>query len=233
MNQAITVGKTFGKLVIVGQTGHGGFVCRCDCGKEVVRYASNLLRGRARSCGCSRYASEATVAKAFASKKDTSLTFIGLDPNFEGTSRKWLARCKCGKVISLLRTDLMKYKSCGCERLSRSAAARKKPDAGMRELHTSYRNSAKNRGLSFELDFETFKEMTQRPCYYCGIDPCRSKKRVTYNGIDRRDNSLGYVSGNLVTCCTACNYAKRDMSEADFLCWIQRAFLHLNLEVVV
>lgn len=39
----------------------------------------------------------------------------------------------------------------------------------------------------------------------------------TFNGIDRLDNSGGYVSGNIVSCCQRCNMAKGKMSAGDFI----------------
>jgi hypothetical protein len=41
-------------------------------------------------------------------------------------------------------------------------------------------------------------------------------------GIDRRDNSVGYLISNCAPCCKNCNLAKRDMSEAEFLRWVAR-----------
>jgi hypothetical protein len=38
-----------------------------------------------------------------------------------------------------------------------------------------------------------------------------------YNGIDRKNNSLGYVSNNCVPCCSECNLMKRKMSVNQFL----------------
>jgi hypothetical protein len=34
-------------------------------------------------------------------------------------------------------------------------------------------------------------------------------KNLAYR-LDRKDNSLGYIPGNVVGCCTRCNYAKGD-----------------------
>lgn len=32
--------------------------------------------------------------------------------------------------------------------------------------------------------------------------------RRGYNGVDRKDNAKGYVTGNCLPCCWPCNYAK-------------------------
>lgn len=49
-------GKRFGNLTVIKRVGRknnsGIWLCRCDCGKEVTCYQSNILRGTSTSCGC-------------------------------------------------------------------------------------------------------------------------------------------------------------------------------------
>ena len=51
------IGKRFGRLVVV-EFDHmdkyysSHWVCRCDCGSEIVVSRGNLVKGRAKSCGC-------------------------------------------------------------------------------------------------------------------------------------------------------------------------------------
>lgn len=44
------------------------------------------------------------------------------------------------------------------------------------------------------------------------------------NGIDRKDNQLGYEILNVVSCCKICNIAKNDMKICEFLSWIEVVF---------
>lgn len=51
------IGKKFGKLTVISdkgntKAGHSKWLCKCDCGKEVVRTATSLLRSKNSSCGC-------------------------------------------------------------------------------------------------------------------------------------------------------------------------------------
>ena len=39
----------------------------------------------------------------------------------------------------------------------------------------------------------------------------------TYNGIDRKDNNLGYEKANCVPCCKRCNQMKNDMTMDEFI----------------
>lgn len=49
-------GQRFGRLFVIGRAGSSGgrvqWVCRCDCGAEVLRPSKNLTNGTAVSCGC-------------------------------------------------------------------------------------------------------------------------------------------------------------------------------------
>ena len=52
-------GKRFGKLVVVrrgenNNRGEARWVCRCDCGKELLVPTYSLTSGNTKSCGCSR-----------------------------------------------------------------------------------------------------------------------------------------------------------------------------------
>lgn len=57
----INVGDKFGKLTIIREvepnitpcgTKQRKFLCKCECGNEVVRIMQTLLRGAKTSCGC-------------------------------------------------------------------------------------------------------------------------------------------------------------------------------------
>jgi hypothetical protein len=76
------------------------------------------------------------------------------------------------------------------------------------------KSSAKQKGRELELTKEDVAVLCVMPCYYCGIDPNEIGTRF---GIDRVDNTVGYTRANSVTCCTPCNYAKKDYHLYDFL----------------
>ena len=64
----------------------------------------------------------------------------------------------------------------------------------------SYRLGAERRGLPFELTPQQFDHLVAQSCHYCG--------NAGPNGIDRKDNDLGYSVENCVTACLQCNYSK-------------------------
>lgn len=59
--------KHYGQLTVLGLAGrlHGGaaWLCRCDCGKEIVTRGQHLRDGQTKSCGCIRKALLLTYVK--------------------------------------------------------------------------------------------------------------------------------------------------------------------------
>lgn len=52
-------GEKYGKLTIIERVGsskrHSLYLCRCDCGNEVISSLSNLKFGTMKSCGCLKH----------------------------------------------------------------------------------------------------------------------------------------------------------------------------------
>lgn len=76
-----------------------------------------------------------------------------------------------------------------------------------------YKRRAKKQGVSFDLTKEDFEDLTKGVCEYCNRTP------TTWFGIDRVIPSLGYVHGNVVSCCYDCNL---DKLEDDIVTMLKR-----------
>ena len=133
--------------------------------------------------------------------------------------------CDCGVEFIASKRQLMRNrKSCGC--LSVDARFKKSAPgiAPMRAKLCQYRNSAKARGLEFNLSENDFHRLILGNCYYCNRPPADVYKThldsCVFNGIDRVDSTLGYFIDNCVSCCRFCNMAKSDLSVDKFLDWI-------------
>ena len=74
------------------------------------------------------------------------------------------------------------------------------------------KSGAKKRKLDWNISFEEFAEYNSRPCFYCGgsLPPAGG-------GLDRVDNSQGYLNTNVVSCCELCNKMKRDLDLTEFI----------------
>lgn len=97
-------------------------------------------------------------------------------------------------------------------------------------LYNSYKRKAERRGLEFAITLTHFKILTKKPCYICNAPPSQSfdnsqpgqKEPYIYNGVDRINNNLGYVVGNVKPCCWNCNNMKGAMSLKEFKAHIGR-----------
>ena len=109
------------------------------------------------------------------------------------------------------------------------------PGTSRRARYSHLRANAQRREIPFSLDFDTFVSLSVAPCHYCGTPP--TKPWVSHNaqegfvshGLDRVDNSLGYVAGNCVPACHSCNNAKHEMGVGEFRAWLERAYGHALL----
>jgi len=131
-------------------------------------------------------------------------------------------QCDCGNVIVVIASNLRKgQKAC-------NICARRllKGEAGFNKLLGGYKAGAKKRGIAFELSKKEFRKLVTSDCFYCGILPSSVNKArfgdFTYNGIDRMDNDLGYVSSNVVPCCKWCNPAKQARDYDEWIAWLDR-----------
>ena len=139
--------------------------------------------------------------------------------------------CSCGvtKQVKVSEIASGRAKSCGC--LSRAVMESNisKYEAGFRAVLRVYEYSAKERGLEFNLSRETFEHLTASNCTYCGVEPLQFQTRFSefkYNGIDRVDNTKGYVIENCVTCCKLCNRMKDTLSLDEFKNHIAKVVLY-------
>lgn len=83
-------------------------------------------------------------------------------------------------------------------------------------------------GSGLELTPERFKTLVSSKCVYCGQNSDKSKNN--FNGVDRRQNNIGYTVENSVTCCKECNFAKGSIPESEFLDWIKRVVKFHNVK---
>ena len=148
---------------------------------------------------------------------------------------QWVCRCECGNTTVVHSNHLRSSatKSCGClKRECDKARAMPEGNAAMRALYRHYKRNAKHRSLCWELTEEQFKTLTSLPCHYCGTEPQQVTKyeryngNYVYNGLDRKDNEEGYSLGNIVPCCSGCNYLKFSKSYGEFLGQIKGIAMH-------
>ena len=160
------------------------------------------------------------------------LTVIKFQEKRDGRAY-WLCKCTCGKEKIMNGTSLRRKSppiSCGCFRME---LQRKKPgESNFNRLIRIYKRNAKRRGLTFSLTNQEIREIFALNCFYCGTKPSNGNAPrkyygdFLYNGIDRINNSLGYVLNNVVPCCKRCNYMKNNLTHEDFLIHIKKIYTY-------
>ena len=77
----------------------------------------------------------------------------------------------------------------------------------------TYSKGANARNIEFKLTENEFSTIVGLPCYLCGLTTSDTNK----NGIDRCNNTKGYLLDNCKPCCGHCNLLKKDLDYTDIL----------------
>jgi hypothetical protein len=143
--------------------------------------------------------------------------------------KRWKCKCICGmeKFYTTYVLTSGRAKSCGCQ--YRYKLKRLPNDIGIkRRIFNSYKQNAKKRDIQFNLNEEDFFNLINKNCAYCEGKPSTRYKFTKYandfkyNGIDRKDNNLGYSIENCASCCEICNRAKSDLTLKEWKEWLER-----------
>jgi hypothetical protein len=181
------------------------------------------------------------------------INLIGLKFNrlqiLDEINNKLLCQCDCGTIKLIIKNKVKsgKIKSCGCfNQEMRKSRIKKMTQA--RQKYSPKEASAikiwKDRYSDGDLSFEQFKSLSILNCYYCNSEPNskfnesyydqrRSKDAkesgfFIYNGLDRIDQSEPHHSNNVVPCCKQCNMCKRNMSQDEFIKFIEKIYLNIK-----
>lgn len=152
----------------------------------------------------------------------------------------WECKCSCGNT-TIVRNGNLNSKhtsSCGCLKTEGNITS-KPGHAGCQKLFQNYKNSAAKRHLEFNISRDEFIEVITKNCFYCDSPPNRISSvkvnspeaelnsRFLFNGIDRLNSKLGYISGNCVACCYDCNVAKFENTPEEFYQMILKIYTNL------
>jgi len=129
----------------------------------------------------------------------------------------WNVRCSCGSIVRMTGKRLRGGKTTICDECSTPRIKEKFTIDGAYDLYKQYRYNAGVRRLVFDITPREFEEITQENCLYCGGDPGMFASGFVGNGIDRLDNTLGYIISNVVSCCSICNKMKSKLTQDAFV----------------
>lgn len=239
--KAAVIGKKFHKLTIVSYHSRAkGYNCLCECGNETFAHPSDLKAGRRKSCGCQPkpqnspgYCRSLSAIDKIASKmiglKFNSLTVV----KHSREKKAYECLCDCGKTVYARGWALKsgRHASCGCA--GRDPLL---PDhmAAKNNIYSNYKKAAKKRGYEFLLSKEEFIELISGACHYCGTigslaSSAAAHKDFRHNGVDRVDNSIGYLKENTVSCCAACNRSKGVLGLEAWAEWLRVLIEHQQI----
>lgn len=143
--------------------------------------------------------------------------------SYSHTKRKqpfWNCLCSCG-TNKIVGSNSLRNGSRTCGHSKKLVTGRRK-DLNLTDENRTfgcvmarYRCEANRRNLTFELTREETFNLFKDTCYYCNCLPedasyqTGNNQIFYYMGIDRIDNSIGYIPKNVVPCCKHCNTLKR------------------------
>lgn len=224
-------------LEIIKNSGGASFKVKCICGKELIHSANRILTNHSKSCGCKHWGGgkpslrgkPAHNKENLTGQKFGKLIVIKVDPNHPPRKTSWICQCECGnsKSIRAINLKLGHTKSCGCEHFQTN---NKHPSwKGYEGISGSewcrIRNGAINRGLKFEITIEKAWQQfldQKKKCVLTGLELIHVKNKHSLRSmntasLDRIDNNLGYIEGNIQWVCKTINMMKNISSQTEFI----------------
>ena len=203
------------------------------CDKEIIYNSKRGFDiGIDKNTKCSNCKSRTT--QNFVGVKFGKITIIKQYYITNATTLKVDYICECGHTT--INRSFQKVKNQReCIKCSTKKNAYKHGNASFNSLYNSYIKGAISRSLKFDLSIEQFKQITTQNCFYCGNPPTAIIRpnvdgAYIYNGIDRKDNTIGYTIENCVSCCKFCNFAKYTQTYNDFLTHIVKIYDHQKMK---
>lgn len=217
------------------------WLCRCDCGEEVIVAADKLKSKMIKSCGC--LLAEQVVEMT--GNKYGKLTVLERAPAPEHKSEErkkqyhFLCQCDCGNTFIANGNSLRmgSTKSCGCLS-NRYTTVDELQLASAKDIYTQ-------RYSDGDLTFDDFMFLTHQNCFYCGVEPRQfhtvfreghntefaiKNGTFIYQGIDRINSKLLHTKANCVPSCVECNYLKGPLHIDEFFDKIIRIY-HTSAKV--
>lgn len=173
-------------------------------------------------------------------KKFNQLTVLERSGNFEFNSTKyqakWKCLCDCGETVYTGTTFLKQGKSRSCNK-----CGNKKRSINNRKIsiysvifNKKVAKVAGRRNIKVNMTAEEYYNIAKNNCHYCGIEPIEfnpykystKQESIYVHGVDRIDSSGDYEVSNCVSCCTDCNYAKKELSVDQFMSLVERIYNH-------
>lgn len=203
----------------------------------------SLFLNRSKSAVISRLCKLGIVKNLKIKKGDIfgRLTIIGKDNNSTPGNPFYMVKCSCdNKIVSVRGSSLREGNTISCGCFQKEARFKSSGVSSWNTVIMRCKKGAESRNHTFDLSSEYFISISIQDCHYCGSKPKKYNKYllkngsnahprsslnkenidrswIELNGLDRIDNNVGYIEGNVVPCCTICNHAKHTLPYEEFI----------------
>lgn len=218
-------GQRFGRLLVIGRSGASvagriGWICRCDCGKEVVRPSKNLVNGTATSCGCRKLEAGAQNIEArrvdLTGRRFGKLIVLGDGAPSASGARRLMCACDCGGIKLARHGDIHNGKvvSCGCA--ARDNVVYMTQRARLFGAIGSAKRRARLAGSEGRFTAAQVADLFQKQRGKCAC--CGKKLGANFH----RDHKIPLSRGgsndilNIELLCARCNLTKHDMDPIEW-----------------
>lgn len=218
-NSSDISGRTFGRLFVISRcnykdkSGNYMYLCRCDCGKEVIKSGRGLNSGQTQSCGCLwRERSKQKKYIDITNRKYYRLTVISYYGNDRNKQAIWLCKCDCGKKIIVRYRNLINgnTKSCGCYNRELSSIKSNQYNRKRRILAGYNPDIVVSNQISIDRQLfrtsDTYKNILKRDNYTCQFCPDVHENLEIHHILSWSEYpELRYEETNLITLCKICH----------------------------
>jgi len=219
-------GEKFGRLEVLHldketKDKRTRWIVNCSlCNIKFSIRSNNLISSKVQRCGQCRLTPDESE---WIGKTIGDFTILKFD-GFYGKIKTgwWIAKHKDGSIRKI-KTSSLKDKR-ALKHLNKDNV-----NSSICELYRKYKYGASKRNLTFELELNDFSCLIFDNCFYCESEPSNIQKSknknrypIKYNGIDRKNNLIGYTKENVVTSCITCNRAKSNLTYESWINYIQK-----------
>ena len=171
------VGQVFGRLSVISWIPHdpskvkfrgSRWLCRCDCGTEVIKRTNELTSGNTKSCGCLNDESRKIIGHSnmedLTGKQFGELTVLEFYQSINQRA-EWICQCSCGEIVIVNAGHLKDGHTQSCGHIkSKGELAIKKILVNNEinfEPQYTFADLKSNKGYPLKFDFAIFSKSTK------------------------------------------------------------------------
>lgn len=145
----------------------------------------------------------------------------------------WESKCDCGRIVFKRTAAFTCEKTIKCQLCSNRENTKytilPNQQSCKNKIVIQTRKAAKCRNLEIDLTDDQILHLVSLPCFYCDLPYSNTTRTergdyINHNGLDRVDNTKGYLLSNVVPCCRYCNFAKMDVELKDWMSRIEKIY---------